>query len=795
MSALKVYGRQGLAGSAWLLVLTLVYFGPALWQGRILAPGDGIAQNTPTRVLIGEAWRRGEWPFWNPFNFAGMPLFATLHPGVLFPGNGAYLFLPLVAATDLTVMLAFWLAGVATYLFARAVDLPQPSAILAGVIYAFGGFMACRVGPIQMAQVAALVPVGLWAVERLAQSGLRRYALAFWAALTLQIFAGHPQVMIFGALVTGPYALLRLPDVQAKGRYLGALALAAVLALGTGLVLLLPGLDLIAESQRQAPDFTRLVEGSIAPRMLPTLLFPLLYGNAPARWFDVPYWGPGFSMFGYYGYVGLAPLLLAGCALLGPGRQGPQALPIRFWGVVAALALALAMGAYTPLYRLWAALPVLNQLAGPNRHFMEFDFALAMLAAYGLASLLKPASERHALSLAALTLLGALALGVVLVVLWGPTFASHAQSVMPAGVDLHYALSPWRPAFWLPLLVGAAAVGLAVLTVRRPGVGAAGLVVLTFCDLGLFGHLCGWRQFSPQTPLEISRADYRADGRALSIAAVPYPYFGDGRTLTALGMPGLAALAGQSSVNGYDAFILARYQHILGFSSLGDALSLPALWTPGHHALDLLGMRWLRLAPSVAASPEWQARLASPRWRRLAARGNAGSGRPGPAGGENLVVSVENLQALPRAWRVNTVVAASVAEVDRRVTRDPAFNPRTVALVDKPESGLTGLGDGKAQATTTSLNNITIETDAATPGFVVVSEGYDPGWRAFGANGSETAVHRVDGILLGVAVLAGHQRLQLQYEPPRFRQGLKASLVSLLLVLGWALWPRRGRLA
>src|SRR6185295_592993 len=61
----------------------------------------------------------------------------------------------------------------------------------------------------------------------------------------------------------------------------------------------------------------------------------------------------------------------------------------KFWVVVGAVCLALAVGRFLPLnlYKLVYYVPVLNLFRVPARHLMEVEFALAVLAGRGLTAI------------------------------------------------------------------------------------------------------------------------------------------------------------------------------------------------------------------------------------------------------------------------------------------------------------------------------------------------------------------------------------------------------------------------
>ena len=50
----------------------LVYFLPALVEGLVLSPDDGILQNVPLRIVAAQLVRSGSLPLWNPYIFGGM---------------------------------------------------------------------------------------------------------------------------------------------------------------------------------------------------------------------------------------------------------------------------------------------------------------------------------------------------------------------------------------------------------------------------------------------------------------------------------------------------------------------------------------------------------------------------------------------------------------------------------------------------------------------------------------------------------------------------------------------------
>src|SRR5919206_1359565 len=111
--------KSDLTAALALSLAPLVYFLPAVRGLLVLCPEDGMFFNVPLRVAAARIVLSGSLPLWNPYIFSGMPLLASAQGGLLFPLNWAYLFLPAAAATNLSVIAAYTLAGVGAFLYAR----------------------------------------------------------------------------------------------------------------------------------------------------------------------------------------------------------------------------------------------------------------------------------------------------------------------------------------------------------------------------------------------------------------------------------------------------------------------------------------------------------------------------------------------------------------------------------------------------------------------------------------------------------------------------------------------------
>ena len=85
---------------------------------KVAAQGDLLAYYLPMAELVASRLSAFELPLWNPHGCSGIPLFATLQSGVLYPGSWLAVLLPAHEALSWRMLLECWLAGVfATWMF------------------------------------------------------------------------------------------------------------------------------------------------------------------------------------------------------------------------------------------------------------------------------------------------------------------------------------------------------------------------------------------------------------------------------------------------------------------------------------------------------------------------------------------------------------------------------------------------------------------------------------------------------------------------------------------------------
>jgi len=116
---------------------------------------------------------------------------------------------------------------------------------------------------------------------------------------------------------------------------------------------------------------------------------------------------------------------------------------------------------------------------------------------------------------------------------------------------------------------------------------------------------------------------------------------------------------------------------------------------------------------------------------------------------------------------------------------DPAINLQRVAVIEAPLPQSLGPASATAEPVrfrSYEADRILLDVTAESPGLLILSELYYPGWRAT-VNGKSTAIHKVDGALRGIVVPRGESRVAVEYAPLSFYAGGALSLLTFTGVL------------
>ncbi len=796
-----------------LLLLPLLVLGPALAPGARLFPLPPVTQEPlagehPAEaarlaagahrvatdrsfLLLGDELevRRqlagGALPAWNPRQGIGQPLAAGTLVAPWNPLRWLLLWLPPEVAGGWHALLSMGLAGLGALLFLEGRGLKFTAAFLGALAFQGSGFVVANLHYVMKLDALLWAPWCLWGVDLLYR-GRRNAGLLVVPGLGLSAVAGFPQVFVLVAALVLAWALVRALEAirhEHESRFWKRSLATALACWGLGLlaggVQLLPTAELVEHSTRrpQAP-------AAVAAQHLPaaaalTLVLPDAFGTPdeplpasrePAVWWllgaDEAEQGLAANRLEWHLFAGLTTLAFAAAALLARPRRATFPLLV----LLAAAGLALDLPGLSFLY----GLPGAN-LGAPARAWGVAGLALAWLAALGMDALLegwRPA-RLGAMAVSAAGLVGGLALHLGL----DPeAFAADLEADLPArfGVDLETvrsfftreeardAAARLAAAGRRLALLGAALLPIAYLvgrlTVRRAGLAACALL---FVELASAGR--------PQAPalrpgdLPLLPPSEAMD--ALARAA------GDGRVVRLdrsasgvdevlrLARPDLPAAYGIADLTPYTAFPSRRLAELWeALDPAGLYRGAPArLSDPALLERPLLDA--LRVTAVLSVEP-----LDSPALREVHRRsGFHVHARPGALGPARVV---------PRLEAAGSDAPARLAAPSRDLAAS-ALGPRDeVAVTEGP------FAPGELEWARPAPDRIDVLVRGTSGGFLVVHEGWMPGWKAT-VDGEDAEVLRLDHAFLGVRLPPGDPLVRLVYEPWSQRVGLLSTLAGL----------------
>lgn len=744
-----------------VFVVVAVCFSPDAASGHgVFWYHDFRHHHYPWREWAAQAWHRGEVPWWAPGAANGFPLLAEGQGGFLYPPTMLLFYaLPAPLALDWSVLGHQVWGALGIWAFVRAQGLRGTPPLLAGVAWAFGGFLVSHTLYLGMQNGAAWLGWALWGTQA-------RKPTMSALAVGMMGLAGHPQAAAFCGLLFGLHALAQ----RAWGSLVGGLV-----GVGIAAPQLVASLELSGFSMRDGGVGDLFAQvGKLPVQELVNGVLPYAFGlDRPADIAETyyhrgtGYWGAGENHWEMCFYLGI-PVVV--CALSAVRRQ-------KFWTAVAAVGLLLMLGG--PAWMLLRHLPGFGYFRFPARFGLWVSFATAVLSAHGLDHLrtmprlwlVRRRVLGVALAFGAATFVAfvGLRVGKDTVEALGTAHFQKEVVALPPPPDLGPLLGAALPApepedpaqipgkvariyadllestrpDSLRVVVPMALLLLSALLVRHP----RRLVLLATLDLWWFGHA-----YHPTMPVQdldappvwLTSEMTEPGGPRLTVLDRRIDPALDTRMLTAsLGLP-----LGTNDVLIPSPLLLVRNEAVLGLAGLdvGDkGEAKVGRWFRHRDLSRRMGVRWLATThlmpglPMAASAPDFTV------W--------------------------EDPTALPRARVVPCRVGA--ADGEAAYTAVTTADPEKVVIVE-------GAEDACAAGGTATVRNYTdqdVIVDVTGAGTLVLADTWYPRWRAF-VDGVETPILRADVLFRAVPFAEGARQIELRFDP-----GLPGKLLPLAAVL------------
>ena len=141
-------------------------------------------------------------------------------------------------------------------------------------------------------------------------------------------------------------------------------------------------------------------------------------------------------------------------------------------------------------------------------------------------------------------------------------------------------------------------------------------------------------------------------------------------------------------------------------------------------------------------------------------------------------------ETLPRAYIVPNAIVINEKKKIFEALINPSFNPnQTIILEKNPSVQLKNTSSfTPLEIIKENPNNIKLNVSLSSPGFLVLSEVWYPGWKA-SVNGKETEIYKANYILRSIYLDKGQKTVTFIFDPLSYKIGKLISITSFLIIL------------
>ena len=708
-----------------LLLITVLFYWKILLTGQfsLLTGSEAVNQGYSWYQFWLSSVRQGTLPLWDPYAFSGRSFAGEMLAHPFYPLNILLALMSFNGSGLLSTRLyneffalAHFFAAYFMFALVRDLGLSRFSALVAAICFSLGGFVGEVSWPNYLWGSIWLPVIFLFLMRAFKTNGLRLvllYASLAGLALGMTILAGGLHTAIMQAVVlfsAAAFHLFQSPQSELFVRH-------NIVTKTTAVIVVTAGVGLMAGAVQLFPsmEYSHYAVRWFGPQApLPaTQKIPYAYLQdkvAPQGVFMLLLFDAFNGKVGtgevLNPYLGVFPLLLA---VIGVWKTWNNPW-VRYVIGLAAAAFFFSFGSLSLLHGLaYALVPFLWMAREAGRFVYLTDFALALLTAFGAETLFSSAGQ-PTVWVNLNRILKWVVIGCV-VILSIPAFFGQPQ-IQPL------------IAFSILLILASCALFFFITRGHTGRFARFVTVALILCDLSAFDG-------TARNKIEVaSRGTDQLDRLLSCRGAVDF----------IKSQPGL-----------FRVQVLADPA-----PNIGDVFQIQTTWGGGatatkHYldftntvssALDLLNVRYF-MKPATATEPGAVYQDAA--WKIY-----------------------ENSRAFPRAWLVHETALEPVRQTLLSRLEAPGMDLHRRALLSEP---LDANLEPMSISTTENVrfqsyesNTLKITVRAESRGLLVLSEIYYPGWHAT-VNGRPVRIREVDGVLKGIVLDSGDNKVTLRYLP------------------------------
>ncbi|MCH7948099.1 MAG: hypothetical protein IIC66_09915 [candidate division Zixibacteria bacterium] len=765
-----------------VMLLALIFlFKSFLFSDKMLFGSDIFAAGVYHRAMLVDYFNAyGTIPQWNPHAFGGMPYVEAFHGDIFYPFSVMKFFVPLYFHLGFNLILHIFFAGVFMYLAARQFRLGKTAALFSAASYMFAAYLISMVasGHEGKIYVTALFPLVILLIERAFQQKPFFNFTLLGLILGIIILSPHPQMAYFTLWAAGLYTLYKLFVLYRSKKTIRLIPKPALLALYAVVVALLlsaiqfyPGYVYTTEFSPRAEaqsGWAWATSWSLHEEDLMSQLIPEFSGNTSIT--GTTYWGK--NPFKYNSEaVGVVTLFMALIGLFFARRRERW-----FFGGLALFAIVYALGATTPIFKLfYYIIPKVGSLRAPAMIMFIYLFSVALLGGLGVQTIInwknynrpiRPKRLHYILAgiplmLFTLAFLFTFA-GHQMITWWTWLFYEGATEVYSVGRASRFDvailnLASIQSGTWFAFFFAAlAAVTIWVYLSGRVKIGLLTvLILLPVVDGVRFNHrfvkVVDPKIYFEPNPLSDFFLEQPGNFRVLNMEEVVPMSF----------LP----LFGIDVVTGYHGNQLRWYDDLLG--------GRPAPYMSNPRFNNLVGTRYILVGVNAEIPPDYFGEFPVRTVERF-----------------KFFKIIQNDNALKRVYLVNNFeVIPDRQNIYPKILNGEDDLSRVVYLEKEPSIDIPpdSIGTDSAWVIAHAFDSVVVGVKCTANRLLVLNENYYDSWHVF-IDGKPADLMRAYGTFRAVAVPEGTKQVTFRYHSERYARGKLITFVTslyLLVVFGW----------
>ncbi len=793
---------KDIAALSLLVILAVLWFYNVVFRKNILIYADLANYFYPIRHFAAESVRSGTIPLWNPFLKSGTPFLATLQPCIFYPLSAIY-YLPVSfeGAFNWYIISHFMLAGIFMYALMRDWGYLRPASLLSSIVFIFGGYLNSVIAMNTTLSSVIWLPCVFLFFDRMLRKRSLKAAFIAGIFLSLQFLGGEPTIIYCTAWILLFYAAFFVHNSYRNGekprdlRKILALSLVAILSwIAVSAVQLLPFLELLSRSTRSATGaFNIATKHSLFPWEILSFFVPHALGDASTAGshLNIQYWLISL-------YAGVTSVIFISLALFA-GRSRK----VIFFTFLTVLSLILAMGKYTPLYKLlFDYLPGIALIRYPVKYIFITGFSLSVLTGIGLDSFLRLGGKKSARFSRMLIMISGFA-GLALIALFAfsaPLYTFFVKYLLTETPGILNRLSIARTVFLSTgsnlarafIVFSISALSMILYLRKKMGAGTFGFLILAIFLFDLAGVNAGIirdmdrNKFkkAPQSLLALKGDDgYSRIFRTKRMAGINQykwgPDFRKGLVNRKETFYCNSAMPyGISDAQGYGSIFRRDYARFTNIIYNREDLHKSGL-------LDLLNIRYI-----ISTAP------IKDKGYDLALSGELGD-HPVPYAKKLYKYFCINKKkdSLGRVFLIKKYKVINDEEETLSALEDENFDPAAAVILEeapllKERSASAAAGTERTEIKSYKPNEVVIKASLREPKFLVLSDTYYPGWKVF-VDGKPDKLYRAYYILKAVHLDKGEHTVRFVFDPLSYKIGKYITLLTLAALALYFFTTRR----